>query len=51
MEATEWILSGFLDLILEGGVGGGVETKGKEVHLLEMQFNFLLKSSINLNYI
>lgn len=34
-----------------GGGRGGVETKGKEVHLLEMQFNFLLKSSINLNYI
>lgn len=50
MEATEWILSGLLDLIWEGG-GGGVETKEKEVHLLEMQFNFLLKSSINLNYI
>lgn len=28
---------------------GGVETKGKEVQLWEMQFNFLLNSSINPN--
>lgn len=29
---------------------GGAETKGKEVQLWEMQFNFLLNSSVNLNY-